>query len=186
LELGEPRERVDRFAEGLAVITGLLSAPTTTFHGKYYQLTDAVCEPKPVQSPVPILVGASGPRMLRLVARYAQQWNQWSAPGDFGTTSAVLDAACEKEARDPATVWRSTQAVVIVTDSPEAESKAKSIAESSPTPTIYGTPARIAEAAAVWRDEGVDEVIVPDFGLAKGSQRLESYRALAEALAPLT
>jgi len=38
----------------------------------------------------------------------------------------------------------------------------------------------------VWRDEGVDEVIVPDFGLAKGSQRLESYRALAEALAPLT
>jgi hypothetical protein len=51
---------------------------------------------------------------------------------------------------------------------------------------VYGTPARIAEAAAVWRDEGVDEVIVPDFGLAKGSQRLDAYRALAEALAPLT
>jgi alkanesulfonate monooxygenase SsuD/methylene tetrahydromethanopterin reductase-like flavin-dependent oxidoreductase (luciferase family) len=186
LELGPPRERVDRFAEGLAVITGLLSAPTTTFEGQYYRLTDAVCEPKPVQSPLPLLVGASGPRMLRLVARYAQQWNHWSAPGEFGKTSATLDAACEKEGRDPATVWRSTQAVVILTDSPEAESTAKSIAESSPQPTVYGTPARIAEAAALWRDEGVDEVIVPDFGLAKGSERLDAYRALAEAFAPLT
>lgn len=186
LELGPPRERVDRFAEGLAVITGLLSAPTTTVDGKYYRLTDAVSEPKPVQTPVPLLVGASGPRMLRLVARYAQQWNQWSAPGDFGTTAAVLDAACEKEGRDPATVWRSTQAIVIVTDSAEAESNAKAFAENAQTPTIYGPPARIAEAAAVWRDEGVDEVIVPDFGMAKGSARLDTYRALAEAFSPLT
>jgi alkanesulfonate monooxygenase SsuD/methylene tetrahydromethanopterin reductase-like flavin-dependent oxidoreductase (luciferase family) len=186
LELGEPKERVDRFAEGLEVITGLLSAPTTTVDGRYYQLTDAICEPKPVQSPVPLLVGASGPRMLRLVARYAQEWNQWSAPGEFGKTSAVLDAACEKEGRDPATVWRSTQAVVIVTDSPEEEARAKSLAESMPQPAVYGPPARIAEAAAQWRDEGVDEVIVPDFALAKGPQKLDSYRALAEAFTPLT
>jgi alkanesulfonate monooxygenase SsuD/methylene tetrahydromethanopterin reductase-like flavin-dependent oxidoreductase (luciferase family) len=185
LELGEPRERVDRFAEGLAVIAGLLTEQTTTFDGKYYQLTDALCEPKPVQSPLPLLVGGVGPRMLRLIARHAQQWNQWSAPGEFGERSSALDAACEKEDRDPATVWRSTQAVVMVTDSAEDEARAKATAESMAQPVIYGPAARIAEAAAVWRDEGVDEVIVPDFGMPSGPQRLDAYRALAEAFAPL-
>ncbi|AQT79929.1 luciferase [Mycolicibacterium litorale] len=185
LELGEPKERVDRFAEGLAVITGLLTNETTTFNGQYYQLTDALCEPKPVQSPLPLLVGGTGPRMLRLVARYAQQWNQWSAPGGFGERSAALDAACAKEGRDPATVWRSTQALVIVTDSAEAEAKAKTVAESSPQPVVYGPAARVAEAAATWRDEGVDEVIVPDFAMPRGPERLDAYRALAEAFKPL-
>ncbi|MET0475563.1 MAG: LLM class flavin-dependent oxidoreductase [Mycobacterium sp.] len=185
LALGEPRERVDRFAEGLAVITGLLANRTTTFDGNYYQLSDALCEPKPVQSPVPILVGGTGPRMLRLIARYAHQWNQWSVPGEFGERSSALDAACEKEGRDPATMWRSTQAVVMVTDSAEAEAKAKSAAESMPQPAIYGPPSRIAEAVATWRDEGVDEVIVPDFAMPKGPQRLDTYRALAEAFTPL-
>lgn len=185
LELGEPRERVDRFAEGLAVIAGLLTEQTTTFDGQYYQLTDALCEPKPVQSPLPLLVGGVGPRMLRLIARHAQQWNQWSAPGEFGERSSALDAACEKEDRDPATVWRSTQAVVMVTDSTEDEARAKAAAESMAQPVIYGPAARIAEAAAVWRDEGVDEVIVPDFGMPSGPQRLDAYRALAEAFAPL-
>lgn len=186
LELGEPRERVDRFAEGLAVISGLLTNETTTFDGQYYQLTDALCEPKPVQSPLPLLVGGTGPRMLRLIARHAHEWNQWSAPGEFGERSAALDAACEKEGRDPATVWRSTQALVMVTDSPETEATAKAAAESTPQPLVWGPPARIAEAVATWRDEGVDEVIVPDFAMPRGAARLDTYRALAEAFAPLS
>jgi alkanesulfonate monooxygenase SsuD/methylene tetrahydromethanopterin reductase-like flavin-dependent oxidoreductase (luciferase family) len=185
LELGPPKERVDRFAEGLAVITGLLTNETTTLDGQYYHLTDALCEPKPVQSPLPLLVGGTGPRMLRLIARHAQEWNQWSAPGEFGERSAALDAACEKQGRDPATVWRSTQAVVMVTETAEDEARAKSAAESMAQPVVYGPAARIAEAAAVWRDEGVDEVIVPDFGMSGGAQRLNAYRALAEAFAPL-
>ncbi len=185
LELGEPKERVDRFAEGLAVISGLLTNETTTFDGEYYHVTDALCEPKPVQSPLPLLVGGTGPRMLRLVARHAHEWNQWSGPGGFGERSAALDAACEKEGRDPATVWRSTQAVVMVTDTPEAESKAKAAAESRPQPVVYGPAARIAEAVATWRDEGVDEVIIPDFAMPRGPARLDAYRALADALTPL-
>jgi alkanesulfonate monooxygenase SsuD/methylene tetrahydromethanopterin reductase-like flavin-dependent oxidoreductase (luciferase family) len=185
LELGPPRERVGRFAEGLAVITGLLTQPTTTVHGRYYHVTDAVCEPKPVQSPLPLLIGGTGPRMLRLIARYAQQWNHWSAPGGFRETSQRLDAACEKEGRDPSTIWRSTQALTIVTDSPEAEARAAATAEKVPLPVIYGTPSRIAEAVAQWRDEGVDEVIFPDRAMAPGKARLDAYDALAGALAPL-
>jgi alkanesulfonate monooxygenase SsuD/methylene tetrahydromethanopterin reductase-like flavin-dependent oxidoreductase (luciferase family) len=185
LELGEPKERVDRFAEGLAVISGLLTNETTTFDGQYYHLTDALCEPKPVQSPLPLLVGGTGRRMLRIIARHAHEWNQWSAPGGFAERSTALDEACDKEGRDPATVWRSTQALVIVTDSPEAEAAAKATAENTPQPVVYGPADRIAEAVATWREEGVDEVIVPDFGMPRGPERLDQYRALAEAFRPL-
>ena len=50
---------------------------------------------------------------------------------------------------------------------------------------IYGTPARIADAAARWRDEGVDELLIPDYVLPTGNARLDTYGALAEALARL-
>jgi alkanesulfonate monooxygenase SsuD/methylene tetrahydromethanopterin reductase-like flavin-dependent oxidoreductase (luciferase family) len=185
LELGPPRERVDRFAEGLAVITGLLTRPRTTFTGSYYKLVDAPCDPKPIQSPLPLLIGGTGPRMLRLIARYANEWNHWSAPGAFRQTAELLDAACEHVGRDPSTIWRSTQALTIVTDSAESEARAAATAERAPMPVIYGSASRIAEAVAVWRDEGVDEVIIPDRAMPSGQKRRDTYDALAEALAPL-
>ena len=83
LELGRRSERVDRFAEALVVISGLLTEPTTTFRGHYYQLSDASCEPKPVQSPLPLLIAGGGPRMLRLIARYAHEWNTGRRLGGF-------------------------------------------------------------------------------------------------------
>ncbi|SKW00469.1 Phthiodiolone/phenolphthiodiolone dimycocerosates ketoreductase [Mycobacteroides abscessus subsp. massiliense] len=93
LELGKPGPRVDRFSEGLQVITGLLNEQATTVNGAYYQLAEAICEPKPLQRPLPILIGATQPRMLGLTARYAQEWNQWSTPGAFRDVSGRLDAA---------------------------------------------------------------------------------------------
>src|SRR5579862_9240634 len=53
IELGRPGERSDRFEEACQVITGLLAQQTTDFAGKYFQLTGARCEPKPVQKPHP-------------------------------------------------------------------------------------------------------------------------------------
>ena len=77
IELGTPGERSDRFEEACEVILGLLSTETTTFSGKYYQLNEARCEPKPVQQPhPPLCVGGSGERRtLRTAARFAQHWN---------------------------------------------------------------------------------------------------------------
>jgi alkanesulfonate monooxygenase SsuD/methylene tetrahydromethanopterin reductase-like flavin-dependent oxidoreductase (luciferase family) len=184
LELGPPRERVDRFAEGLAVIRGLLDQPRTTFEGRYYRLVDAPCDPKPVQSPLPLLIGATGPRMLRLVARYGDEWNHWSAPGGFKEMAARLDAACEAGGRDPSSIVRSTQALIIVTESADDEAHAAALAEKIPLPVVYGTPDRIADAAAVWRDEGVDELIIPDRAMPV-ERRRDTFDALAEAFAPL-
>ncbi|QUR67778.1 LLM class flavin-dependent oxidoreductase [Mycobacterium spongiae] len=185
LEFGTPRQRVDRFSEGLDVITALLARSRTTMHGRHYRLDDAPCDPKPVQSPLPLLIGGSGPRMLRLVARHASQWNNWSSPGSFRAMTEKLDAACDQVGRDPETVARSTQALTIVTTTPEQEARAVARADREPwRPVLHGSPDRIADAVAVWRDEGVDEVIFPDRAI-PSDQRRDAFDALAEALAPL-
>ena len=77
IELGTPAERSDRFEEACEVIVGLLTQETTTFKGRYYQLSEARNEPKPIQRPhPPICIGGSGERRtLRTAARFAQHWN---------------------------------------------------------------------------------------------------------------
>ena len=77
IELPPLRERFDRFDEGVEAIIALLSQETSTLDGRYVKLTDARCEPKPVQRPhPPITIGGRGrTRTLRTAARLAQQWN---------------------------------------------------------------------------------------------------------------
>jgi alkanesulfonate monooxygenase SsuD/methylene tetrahydromethanopterin reductase-like flavin-dependent oxidoreductase (luciferase family) len=57
--------RVDRFEEAIEIVSRMLSEDRVTFSGKHFTITNAPCEPKPVQSQLPILVGTGGPRMLR-------------------------------------------------------------------------------------------------------------------------
>jgi F420-dependent oxidoreductase-like protein len=105
IELGSPRERSDRFEEACEVLTGLLSPQeTTTFSGRYYQLTDARCNPKPVQQPhPPICIGGSGEkRTLRTTARFAQHWNfVGGTPDQFRHSRDVLFQHCADIGRDP-------------------------------------------------------------------------------------
>jgi F420-dependent oxidoreductase-like protein len=106
IELGTIRERCDRFAEGLEVIRLLLSQPTSTFSGEYFQLKDAFCNPKPVQAKLPICIGGSGEkRTLPLVAKYADHWNFGTAASDpiaeLRRKRAVLEEHCAAIGRDP-------------------------------------------------------------------------------------
>jgi F420-dependent oxidoreductase-like protein len=111
IDLPPLAERFDRFDEALEAIVGLLSDETTDLDGRYYRLTAARCEPKPVQRPhPPICIGGTGPkRTLRAAARWAQHWNhpggsveQWQAAHD------VLRGHCEAIGRDPAEITTST------------------------------------------------------------------------------
>ena len=83
IDLPARRPRVDRFAEVVEVTRSLLRNATTSFTGAWFTLRDAVCEPKPIQQPLPLLIGAKGDRMLRIVARAADEWNLWSLPATF-------------------------------------------------------------------------------------------------------
>ncbi|HEU4842575.1 MAG TPA: LLM class flavin-dependent oxidoreductase, partial [Ilumatobacteraceae bacterium] len=146
----------------------------------HYTLSAAVMEPKPAR--LPILVGGKGDRMMGVVARHADEWNMWSTPERFAERSAALDAACSKINRDPATIARSTQALFFLGDD---TAKINSLIERvAPRPAVGGTAARLIEAVQGWADVGVDEVIVPDFTLGTGAQRLEHLDLLIEQVAP--
>jgi alkanesulfonate monooxygenase SsuD/methylene tetrahydromethanopterin reductase-like flavin-dependent oxidoreductase (luciferase family) len=89
IELGSPRERSDRFEEACEVITALLSQDITTFAGSYYQLTEARCEPKPVQRPHPPIIGRQRRRTLRRTLRPALNWSGHSRAAHLRAGRAV-------------------------------------------------------------------------------------------------
>jgi alkanesulfonate monooxygenase SsuD/methylene tetrahydromethanopterin reductase-like flavin-dependent oxidoreductase (luciferase family) len=171
IELPPVKQRLDRFVEALQVMRGLLREPTTTVDGTYYQLTDAVCEPKPVQQPLPVLIGGSGEkRMLGIVAEYADMWNAWGLPDLIAHKSRVLDDFCAAQGRDPKEIARTAQAVTVV-DGPRPD---------VPMPVIGGSPSRLADAIAEYAAIGLDELIVPDGYLGKGADRLKAMDVIAE------
>lgn len=99
--------RVEQLAEALQIIKGLWTQEKTTFTGKYYRVAEAACEPKPDPLP-PIMVGAFKPRMLRLTAQYADEWNV-SSTGirKYRRLVETFERVCAQVGRDPATVQRS-------------------------------------------------------------------------------
>jgi probable F420-dependent oxidoreductase, Rv1855c family len=103
--------RVGRLSEALQIIKSLWTEERTNFDGRYYKMTDAIANPKPVQKPYPpIWIGASGETTIKLVARYADVWNTGSAEIDKGTeVIARLEDACGAVGRDPSEIRRSIQ-----------------------------------------------------------------------------
>lgn len=98
--------RLDILEEAAACVRGLLRDETTTFTGEHFQLTDARCEPRPVQAALPVWIGGGGEkRTLRIAARYADGWNvPFISPDDFARKRAILDRHCEEAGRDPAEI----------------------------------------------------------------------------------
>jgi F420-dependent oxidoreductase-like protein len=161
MALGTPRERSDRFEEACEVLVGLLTQESTTFQGKYYQLKDARCEPKPVQAPhPPIVIGGGGEqRTLRTTARFAQHWNfVGGTPDEFAHKVEVLHRHCADVGRDP-----------------------KEITLSSHVRLDDDGPGKVAETTAALAEKGLDLAIVilpPPLDPAV-------LTPIAEALAPL-
>jgi F420-dependent oxidoreductase-like protein len=110
IDLGTMQERFDRFEEGLAVLVSLLTNERTTFDGAYYQLNEAMNNPKPLQSRLPICIGGTGKkRTLPLAARYASHWNFGGSDiAAFTECRRVLHESCERIGRDPSEITCST------------------------------------------------------------------------------
>lgn len=176
IELGSLKTRIDRFEEALRVLHGLLRTPRTTVHGEHYRVTDAVNEPKPVQQPLPLLIGAKGEkRMLRVVAENADEWNCWGRPELIAHKSAVLDEHCAAVGRDPKTIARTAQALTVV-DGP--------LPEDFPN-AIGGSPAKLADEIAAYAGNGLDELIIPDRGLGEGADRLKAMDTIRAIVSDL-
>jgi len=114
IELPALGERFDRFDEACEIIIGLLTQSQFSFAGEHYQLTDAYCEPKGVQTPhPPITIGGDGPkRTLRAVARYAQRWNTpFTSPEILAEKIEILRGHCADVGRDPSEITITAQAI---------------------------------------------------------------------------
>jgi F420-dependent oxidoreductase-like protein len=131
-------ERFDRLEESCEVIHRLLTQDRTTFEGDHYQLTEAMCEPKPIQQPrPPLVIGGKGEkRTLRIAARWADQWNFPNGePAELEHKIEVLHAHCAEVGRDPADIEISVKAEMDV------------------------EPAAFAELTAAYREAGAQHVI---------------------------
>lgn len=106
-----PRERVERLAEAIELIDRLMRNDVTTFDGAHYQTREAPFRPGPVQQPrPPLTLGAHGPRMIGVVAKYADRWNSYGSPEEMRARGEALDRACAALGRDPTTIIRSLYA----------------------------------------------------------------------------
>ena len=114
-DLGSVKSRLDRFEEACRIWKGLLTEPRTTVEGEHYRILNAPLEPKPVG--MPLIVGGQGEkRTMRIAATYADEWNYWGDPEFIGKKCTVLDERCEEIGRDPASILRSTVALLFMSD----------------------------------------------------------------------
>jgi F420-dependent oxidoreductase-like protein len=108
--------RYELLSEQVEIVRRLLTEETVSFSGKHYTLDDVRPLPRPVQDPVPLLMGGkAGPQARALAVRFADEYNSIGAGFDeLPERLANLDAACEEAGRDPASLARSMMTVGIV------------------------------------------------------------------------
>jgi len=103
-----PAELVGRFREAVTMVDRLLRENLVTFSGEYYRLDGALFRPPPVQQPrPPLTLGAHGPKMLAIVAQFADRWNSYGTVEEIRDRNAMLDELCVEAGRDPGSIIRS-------------------------------------------------------------------------------
>jgi alkanesulfonate monooxygenase SsuD/methylene tetrahydromethanopterin reductase-like flavin-dependent oxidoreductase (luciferase family) len=177
IELQPPKQRVDRFEEAIEIVRSLLHEASTTFDGDYYTFANAPADPKPMQDTLPLLVGTGGNRMMKITARFAEEWNTWGTPESAGERRDAFVAACEQVGADPASKWTSVQALVFITDTQEAADEI--LAGPMGPRSIAGTAERICEQINAYAEIGFDEFIVADFALGgSAAERREGFERI--------
>jgi F420-dependent oxidoreductase-like protein len=173
IDLLDVGPRLDHLEEACTVITALLRERRSTFGGTHYRITDAPCDPKPVQSRLPLLIGGSGEkRTMRIAATHADEWNAWGTPDDFRRRTDVLARHCAAVGRDPGSIARSTQALVYL--STDEEWLAPLRHATAARARLLGTPAELVEQVAAYDAVGVDELVIPDWMMGSARRTLDT------------
>jgi F420-dependent oxidoreductase-like protein len=181
--------RFEHLEEQLAIVTGLWSTPVGerfSYTGKHYTITDSPALPKPVQQPVPVIVGGWGEkRTPRLAARYATEFNLPFAPVElFGDAVQRVRSACEAADRDPASL-RTTVAQTVCCGATEAEFARRAAAigqdpASLRANNLGGLPGEIVERIQAYAAVGAETVYLQVLDLADH----DHVRLIASEIAP--
>ena len=159
-----PRVRVEQLEEALQIIKAMWTEEQASFAGRYYQVIDAHCEPKPDPLPL-VMVGAFKPKMLRLTAKYADWWNVSSTGIEsYRRMAEACERACAEVGRDPATLRRTWGGgCVCAPTQAEAEAIAGdrySVNSAFDDFDFVGTPQQVIAQLRPFIDLGVDYFIV--------------------------
>jgi alkanesulfonate monooxygenase SsuD/methylene tetrahydromethanopterin reductase-like flavin-dependent oxidoreductase (luciferase family) len=166
------RERLDRMAETAKILRAMFTVEKASIEGRYYRVSEAVNEPKPVQSPhPPIWMGTQGEKVgLRMVAELADGWNHNRGHEAFDRKLALLHEHCERIGRDPASVRVSVQRPCAIFH--DAADRRRYIERYWPRAdvdrvgkhldedAVVGTPEQVAERLRYYSDRGAELIIM--------------------------
>jgi alkanesulfonate monooxygenase SsuD/methylene tetrahydromethanopterin reductase-like flavin-dependent oxidoreductase (luciferase family) len=166
-------ERLDRLEEAIGLVERLLAGERVTHEGRFYRMVDAVCEPRPIQARLPILIGGSGrEKTLRTVARHADLWNGYAAPDRVVESISLLRQRCAEVGRSFEAISKTIyMEVVIRASEPEVGDAWAEIEErhgirgrigSDGTPrglNVGGPPALVADYVRQFEALGIAEVM---------------------------
>jgi alkanesulfonate monooxygenase SsuD/methylene tetrahydromethanopterin reductase-like flavin-dependent oxidoreductase (luciferase family) len=183
--------RIRMLAESARVQKLLWTQPRATFEGRYYQLTDALCEPKPLQDPLPLWMGGMGEQLtLRAVAESADGWNTFFMPVEaYRRKLDVLAEHCAAVGRDPRDIRKSLAlGAAIAPTEAGARERAEQMARAVNVPPetlrnimLVGTPEQAAERLLDYVALGVGDFLLG----ARPPYDYDTLRLFIERVAPL-
>ena len=158
LHIATPAEGVARLDESCTIIRRMFTEDRFDFDGRYYQLRDVVCEPKPATRP-PLLIGGWGPRTLGVVAEHADIWNVPGPPHNtvefIRERGELLDRRCAAIGRDPAEIVRSTQFVLSPEEAGDTREAIRRLADIGLTHFVLGVRISPSANPAEWLAENI-------------------------------
>ena len=160
-------ERLDRLDESVGIIRRLLDGERFSHEGRFYRLDDAICEPRPIQPHLPILIGGSGPKKtLRTTAISGDAWNTSGTPDEVRERLEILRGHCADVGRDFDEIELTVSfPIVIRDDAADAEAAYAALLAANGTdtlgsPTLLGSPELVADGLRPFADLGFSTVIV--------------------------
>ena len=183
-DFGTFSQRFERLDEALQIIGPMLRGEAPTFAGQWYQVENALNNPR-LRPSIPIMLGGSGEqKTFRLAARFADHMNIICDRQDIPRKVAALRERCAEIGRDPATLPTSFLAMVIMTESGD---RARAIMERVPPErrarVFAGTPDEVAESLQKdVLDQGIDGLTI---NMVVNGHEPGAVTMAGQALAPL-
>jgi probable F420-dependent oxidoreductase len=151
--------RVDRFEEAFEIVRRLLAGERVTVEGRYSRTREAALLPAPARR-VPLMIGSTGERVLRIALPHVDAWNTWytgfgNTPEGLAPVNDRISAFAKEAGRDPADIRRSVCALVVV--DPDAGERPVT---GDLVPIDGRTPDAVADRVRALADAGAEEVIL--------------------------
>lgn len=180
------KERFLRLEESIQIIRKMWTEePSASFSGRFYQIKNAYCNPKPIRKPSPpIMVGGSGERQtLRIVAKYADACNLFGSVEPTKRKLTILKEHCTSVGRDYGSILKTKLGIVVIDDDREkAKERIQQVCRGMPEEqinefAIYGTPEDVSRQIKLFEEAGIQYLMV-DLDPSKELEALDMFKRI--------